>query len=167
MVGISWGGFNSLQVAARRPPALKAIISICSTDDRYADDVHYEGGCVLTCDALPWASVMLAYDALPPDPATVGDGWRETWLRRLDETPPFITEWLTHQRRDDYWKHGSICEDYGAIECPVYMVGGWADGYTNAIPRTLAGLPGIRKGLIGPWPHSWPHVATRGRGSTS
>ncbi|HVF07951.1 MAG TPA: CocE/NonD family hydrolase, partial [Actinomycetota bacterium] len=162
MVGISWGGFNSLQVAARRPPALKAVISICSTDDRYADDVHYKGGCVLACDALPWASVMLAYDALPPDPVTVGDGWKETWLRRLDETPPFISAWVTHQRRDDYWKHGSICEDYGAIECPVYMVGGWADGYTNAILRTLEGLPGVRKGLIGPWPHSWPHVAAQG-----
>ena len=37
MTGISWGGFNSLQVAARRPPALKAIITHCSTDDRYAD----------------------------------------------------------------------------------------------------------------------------------
>ena len=162
MVGISWGGFNALQVAARRPPALMAVISICSTDDRYADDVHYKGGCLLACDALPWASTMLAYDALPPDPVTVGDGWKETWLRRLDETPPFITEWLTHQRRDDFWKHGSICEDFGAIECPVYMVGGWADGYTNAIPRTLEGLPGMRKGLIGPWPHSWPHVATQG-----
>ena len=162
MVGISWGGFNGLQVAARRPPALKAVISLCSTDDRYADDVHYKGGCVLACDALPWASVMLSYNALPPDPATVGEAWKETWLGRLEETPPFITEWLRHQRRDDYWKHGSICEDYAAIECPVYMVGGWADGYTNAIPRTLAGLPNVRKGLIGPWAHAWPHVATQG-----
>src|SRR5919204_3667726 len=37
MMGISWGGFNALQVAARRPPALKATITVCSTDDRYAD----------------------------------------------------------------------------------------------------------------------------------
>ncbi len=162
MVGISWGGFNGLQIAARRPPALKAVISICSTDDRYADDVHYDGGCVLAWDAVPWHAVMHSLNALPPDPATVGEGWRETWLRRLDETPPFLTAWMTHQRRDDYWKHGSICEDYGAIECPVYMVGGWADGYTNAIPRTLAGLPGIRKGLIGPWPHAWPHLGDQG-----
>ena len=44
MIGISWGGFNGLQVAARRPPALKAIVTLCSTDDRYADDVHYMGG---------------------------------------------------------------------------------------------------------------------------
>jgi putative CocE/NonD family hydrolase len=162
MIGISWGGFNGLQIAARRPPALKAVISMCSTDDRYADDVHYKGGCVLAWDALPWAAVMLSYNALPPDPETVGEGWRETWLHRLDETAPFITTWMAHQRRDDYWKHGSICEDYSAIACPVYMVGGWADGYTNAIPRTLAGLPGVRKGLIGPWPHSWPHVAEQG-----
>ena len=44
MFGISWGGFNALQVAARKPPALKAIVTICSTDDRYEDDIHYKGG---------------------------------------------------------------------------------------------------------------------------
>ncbi|HSL09828.1 MAG TPA: CocE/NonD family hydrolase [Actinomycetota bacterium] len=162
MIGISWGGFNGLQIAARRPPALAAVISMCSTDDRYADDVHYDGGCVLAWDMVPWHAVMLSLNALPPDPATVGDSWRDTWLRRLDQTPPFLAEWMSHQRRDGYWRHGSVCEDFAAIRCPVYMVGGWADGYTNAIPRTLAGLPGIRKGLIGPWPHSWPHTADQG-----
>jgi predicted acyl esterase len=162
MVGISWGGFNGLQIAARRPPALKAVISLCSTDDRYADDVHFDGGCLLAWDMVPWHAVMLSLNALPPDPETVGVGWRKTWLGRLEGTPPFLTEWMSHQRRDDYWRHGSVCEDYAAIECPVYMVGGWADGYTNAIPRTLAGLPGVRKGLIGPWPHSWPHTADQG-----
>ena len=30
MIGISWGGFNALQVAALRPPALKAIVTVCS-----------------------------------------------------------------------------------------------------------------------------------------
>ena len=47
MMGKSWGGFNCLQVAARRPPALKAVLSVCSTDDRYTDDIHYMGGCLL------------------------------------------------------------------------------------------------------------------------
>lgn len=46
MMGKSWGGFNCLQLAARRPPALKAIITVCSTDDRYNDDIHYKGGCL-------------------------------------------------------------------------------------------------------------------------
>ncbi|MGE5227979.1 MAG: CocE/NonD family hydrolase [Planctomycetaceae bacterium] len=162
MIGISWGGFNGLQVAARRPPALRAVISMCSTDDRYADDVHYKGGCLLAWDALPWHAVMFSKDALPPDPATVGEGWRETWLRRLEETPPFDDAWVGHQRRDAYWRHGSVCEDFGAIEAAVWMVGGWADGYTNAIGRTVAGLSGPRKGLIGPWPHAWPHDADQG-----
>ena len=40
MMGISWGGFNGLQVAALRPGPLKAVISLCSTVDRYADDIH-------------------------------------------------------------------------------------------------------------------------------
>ena len=45
IIGISWGGFNGLQVAARRPAALAAVVSLCSTDDRYADDIHFMGGC--------------------------------------------------------------------------------------------------------------------------
>ena len=156
MFGISWGGFNGLQVAARRPPELRAVISMCASDDRYADDVHYVGGCVLALDMLPWAATMLTLLAQPPDPATVGDGWRETWFERMERTPAFVEPWLRHQRRDDYWRHGSVCEDYARIEAPVYAIGGWADGYTNAIPRLLAGLPGPRKGLIGPWSHAFP-----------
>jgi putative CocE/NonD family hydrolase len=159
MMGISWGGFNSLQVAAHRPPALKAIITVCSTDDRYTDDCHYMGGCVLGSNLLIWASIMFAYNGLPPDPAFVGERWREMWLNRLENTPPFIESWLSHQGRDDFWKQGSVDEDYSAITCPVYAVGGWVDPYTNAVPRLLAGLQGPRKGLIGPWAHSYPHTA--------
>ena len=156
MFGISWGGFNGLQVAARRPPELKAVISMCASDDRYADDVHYIGGCVLALDMLPWAATMLTLLAQPPDPATVGAGWRDTWFARMERTPAFVEPWLAHQRRDDYWRHGSVCEDYAQITAPVYAVGGWADGYSNAIPRLLAGLPGPRKGLVGPWSHAFP-----------
>ncbi len=75
IVGISWGGFNGLQIAALRPPALKAVVTICSTDDRYADDIHYMGGTLL-CEQLSWASVMFGINTLPPDPAHVGDRWR-------------------------------------------------------------------------------------------
>ena len=162
MFGISWGGFNALQVAARRPPELRSIITLCSTDDRYSDDVHYIGGAVLAIDALPWASSMLVWNATPPQPANVGDRWREMWLNRLEKTPPFIEAWLSHQRRDEYWRHGSVREDFAAIECPVYAVGGWADGYTSAVFRLLEGLPGPRKGLVGPWAHGFPEEATPG-----
>jgi len=162
MIGISWGGFNGLQVAARRPPALKAVITVCSTDDRYTDDVHYMGGCLLGIDMLPWASQMLVWQATPPDPEVVGEGWREQWLDRLDRTPPYVEAWLAHQRRDAYWRHGSVCEDFSAIECPVYAVGGWADGYSDAVFRLLAGLSCPRKALVGAWAHSWPHEATPG-----
>ena len=162
MIGISWGGFNGLQIAARRPPQLKAIITIDSTDDRYADDVHYMGGCVLGIEMLEWASTMLIHNAKPPDPAHVGEQWRGMWLNRLENTPDHIEHWLAHQRRDAYWKQGSVCEDYAAIECPVYAIGGWADGYTNAVFRLIENLPGPRKGLIGPWAHSFPHNAYPG-----
>ena len=161
MMGISWGGFNALQVAARRPTALQAIVTICSTDDRYRDDVHYMGGTLLTA-GLDWASFFFTSMCHPPDPALVGDRCRSMWLQRLEHVPLFLEGWLRHQRRDDFWRWGSVCEDYTAIQCPVYAVGGWTDGYKNAIPRLLEHLSVPRKGLIGPWAHAYPHFALPG-----
>jgi uncharacterized protein len=162
IIGKSWGGFNGLQIAAHRPPELKAVISVASTDDRYADDVHYMGGCVLAWAMLPWSSTMLAYNGLPPDPAVVGPDWRATWRQRLEQTPPYVNAWLAHQRRDEFWRQGSVCEDYAAIRCPVYMVGGWTDSYRNAILRFLEAYPGPCKGLIGPWGHDYPEDGAPG-----
>ena len=161
MWGISWGGFNALQVATRRPPALKAIVTVCSTDDRYADDTHYMGGCLLAGN-LNWGAAMFAIASQPPDPEVVGDRWREIWLERLEAIPQLVPIWTSHQRRDAYWRQGSVCEDYAAIEAAVLAVGGWADGYTNAIPRLIEHLPGPKLGLIGPWAHAYPHIATPG-----
>ncbi|RRQ22744.1 CocE/NonD family hydrolase [Thiohalobacter thiocyanaticus] len=161
MIGISWGGFNGLQIAARRPPELKTVISLCSTDDRYADDVHYMGGCLLG-DNLSWASVMFGFNSLPPDPAVVGERWREMWKQRLDGSGLWLAKWLRHQRRDDYWKQGSVCEDYAAIQVPVLLASGWADGYSNAIFRMLEHLRVPRQALIGPWSHIYPQYGTPG-----
>ncbi len=161
MMGISWGGFNALQVAALRPAALKAVITLCSTDDRYADDAHYMGGCLLN-ENVQWGAILMTYNALPPDPTIVGERWREMWLERLEQAVPFADLWARHPWRDAYWKHGSVCEDYAAIRCAVYAIGGWADGYSNAVPRLLAGLSCPRKGLIGPWAHNFPHNGTPG-----
>ncbi len=161
MMGISWGGFNSLQIAAMRPPELKAIITLCSTDDRYADDVHYMGGCLLG-DNLSWASTMFARNSKPPDPAVVGERWHEMWRARLESTELWLKTWLEHQHRDEYWKHGSVCEEFSAIRCPVMAASGWADGYSNAVFRLLANLQVPRKGLIGPWSHKYPHLGKPG-----
>ncbi|MFP3907484.1 MAG: CocE/NonD family hydrolase [Acidimicrobiales bacterium] len=161
MMGKSWGGFNALQLAALQPPQLKAIVAVAATDDRYADDVHYMGGCLLG-DNLSWGSVMFAYNSCPPDPELVGDSWREQWLERLEHDRPWVDLWLEHQRRDDYWKHGSVCEDFSAIQCPVMIVSGWADGYSNAVFRLVENLEVPRLGLIGPWSHKYPHLGIPG-----
>jgi len=118
MMGISWGGFNSLQVAALRPPALKAIVTLCSTVDRFADDIHFKGGCLLG-ENFGWAATMLSYSSRPPDPAIVGERWKEMWLERLENMPFLASRWIANQVRDAYWKHGSVCEDYAAIEAAV------------------------------------------------
>jgi putative CocE/NonD family hydrolase len=161
MIGISWGGFNGLQVAARRPRQLKAVVSIASTDDRYADDIHFMGGCLLL-DKAGWYSTMFSLNACPPDPAVVGPRWRALWEKRLDESGFWLKEWLSHQRRDAFWKHGSVCENYDDIETPVLAVGGWADGYSNTVFRLLANLKAPVRGLVGPWAHKYPHFAKPG-----
>ena len=161
MMGISWGGFNALQLAARRPPGLDAVVAASATDDRYADDVHHMGGCLLT-DNVSWSSVMFSQLSAPPDPAVVGKRWRELWDARLEGLRPWLAHWLTHQRRDDYWRHGSVGEDHAAIRIPVMTVSGWADGYSNAVFRLLEGLDVPRRGLIGPWSHRYPHLGEPG-----
>ncbi|MDG5767627.1 CocE/NonD family hydrolase [Balneolales bacterium ANBcel1] len=161
MIGISWGGFNGLQIAAMQPPQLKAVISLCSTDDRYADDVHYMGGCLLN-DNLSWASTMFAFNSLPPDPEIVGEEWRDMWMERLEGSGLWVDTWMRHQQRDDYWKHGSVCEDFNAIKAPVFAVSGWADGYSNAVFRLVQNLNVTCKGLVGPWSHIYPHEASPG-----
>ena len=162
MIGISWSGFNALQVAARRPPALKAIVTLCSTDDRYADDVHYDGGCVGS-DMLQWASSMLGWNALAARP-----GHRRRALARD------VARAAARRRRRSSSRGSAIsaatttgsrarcARTTPRIEAAVYAVGGWSDGYTNAIPRLLEGLPGPRKGLIGPWAHAWPQAGPPG-----
>jgi len=161
MIGISWGGFNALQVAALAPPELKAIIAVCASDDRYTDDAHYMGGCLLA-DNLHWGAIFFHGNAYPPDPEIVGERWRAMWRARLEQIVLAPALWLEHQRRDDYWRQGSVRDDLARIRCAVYAVGGWADGYSNAVPRLLAGLACPRKGLIGPWGHAFPYDGVPG-----
>ena len=162
MIGISWGGFNGLQVAARRPPALKAVVSLCSTVDRYHEDVHFMGGCLLN-GTMGWGSVFLTYGALPPDPEMVGPRkWRSMWRQRIEGLKLYPALWMRHQRRDGFWRHGSVIENYDAIEAPVLAVSGWADGYTAAVFQLVEGLKAPCKGIVGPWGHKYPEFGVPG-----
>jgi uncharacterized protein len=162
MIGVSWGGFAALQAAARNPPALRGIVPIHASDDRYADDVHYIGGCVLATDMVHWSTCMAAYAGQPPDPAVVGEGWRDAWRERVERMEPWAATWLSHQRRDAYWRQGSACERYADIGCPVFAVGGWSDGYRDMVFRVLEGVDAPVRGLVGPWGHTGPEAGAPG-----
>jgi len=160
MMGKSWGGFNCLQAAFNQPPALKAVISVCSTTDRFADDIHYKGGCLLG-ENFGWGAVMLSYSSRPPDPVLRPD-WREMWLERLENEPWLAPRWAALQERGAFWKHGSVGEDYGRMQTPVLIWGGWADNYMNTVAHLVKNVPAPCQGIVGPWVHQYPHTAVPG-----
>lgn len=154
MYGTSYSGFNSIQVAMTRPPALKAIIPIYATDDRYADDVHYFGGALKALDLVDYPTYMTGLNALPPVPSLFGDRWRAAWEQRVHDNEPWVIRWLEEQTFGPYWQHGSLRPDYGAIQAATMIVAGWADGYTNNSLRTMAALTCPRRLILGPWAHA-------------
>jgi uncharacterized protein len=160
MMGKSWGGFNCLQAAFNQPPALKAVVSVCSTTDRFADDIHFKGGCLLG-ENFGWGAVMLAYSSRPADPLLRPD-WREDWLKRLEAQSWLAPRWASHQTRDAYWRHGSIGEDWGRNTVPTLIWGGWADNYMNTVAAVVEHVPAPAKGIVGPWVHQYPHTAVPG-----
>jgi uncharacterized protein len=160
MMGISWGAFNALQTAALQPVALKAVIAVCGTVDRFGDDIHFKGGCLLA-ENFGWASVMLSYSSRPADPALRAD-WRKDWSRRLEAEPWLAPRWAAEQARGAYWRHGSVSEDYAQLAVPILAVGGWADGYMNMVAALVQHAPGPVKGIVGPWAHIYPHLAVSG-----
>ena len=103
MIGSSYGGFTSVQVAAHRPPHLATIIPIYFTDDRYTDDCHYRGG-ALRCyyDIGSYGASMIGMNAMPPYPEYSGADWAQVWEEHLDNNTPYLLEWLSHPCDDDY-----------------------------------------------------------------
>ena len=160
MMGKSWGGFNCLQAAYNQPPALKAVISVCSTTDRFMDDIHFKGGCLLG-ENFGWGAVMLSYSSRPADPVLRPD-WRADWLARLEAEPWLAPIWARHQARDGYWDHGSVDMDFSRMTIPAMIWGGWADNYMTTVDKLLRGMPGVCKGVVGPWVHQYPHTAMPG-----
>ncbi|MFM9136378.1 MAG: CocE/NonD family hydrolase [bacterium] len=167
MFGTSYGGFNSFQLACERPAHLGAIIPIYATDDRFTDDVHRMGGALKWIDQVDYCAYITAINALPPVPGVWGEGWREEWLKRIDEHEPWQLTWMSHPNDDDYWRHGSVRlgpdgEGYDRIDIPTMIIAGWADGYRNTSFRTIERLTPPTRLLAGPWSHAAPTSSAPG-----
>ncbi|MEI7742620.1 MAG: CocE/NonD family hydrolase [Chloroflexota bacterium] len=164
MWGISYGGFTAIQVAKLRPPHLRAILPMYATDDRYRDDVHIRGGCVTASEKCQYAVSQLGMNAMPPHPPVAGDGWRDAWRERLEQTPPWLMAWIREQTDGPYWRRGSLAPDHDAIECAVFSIAGWSDSYVDAAFRMQERCTRARsvRTLAGNWAHSFPDDAFPG-----
>ena len=160
-MGISWGGITGLQLAQRSPDALKTIISLGSTDQRYYDDGGYYMGCMVG-QTLGWGAIMFGFNSRPPDPELVGDNWKTLWLERLEKTPHYLERWLKHQHKDEYWLNNSVDVNHSMIKIPVYVISGHADCWPNTVARLLQNLKVPIRGLQGAWCHRYPHLGIPG-----
>ncbi len=160
--GISYGGFTAIQVAALRPPHLRAIVPMYATDDRYTDDVHYVGGCVTASELTQYAVSQVASNALPALPARPGEDWLSAWRTRLEATPVWLVPWLQHQADGPYWRQGSLAPAYDRIEAAILMFGGWMDSYVDPVFRMLEHCSSPRRAIVGNWVHSFPDEAYPG-----
>ena len=153
MFGISWGGFNSIQMAVRKPPALKAFVALMATEDLYQEDVHYMDG-IIHIDS--WMMSNDLSNAMPGAPEFRLD---EDWLRNRFEVEPSVFTYMREQRDGPFWDRASARDKYEQILIPGYYIGGWYDGYRDSPPRMLEHVKAPVKAMIGPWDHYYPHNA--------
>jgi len=151
MFGISWGGFNAIQMAGRGHPALKTIIAVDATEDLYQEDVHYIDG-IMHLDS--WEMAQELYNAMPGAPDYVIDD--ELFENRFD-TEPWVLSHKRQQRDGPHWDRGSWRDRHHTINIPTFHIGGWYDGYRNSLPRMLEMVTAPVKAIIGPWSHAFPH----------
>ena len=155
MFGISWGGFNAIQMAVRlssKPgPALKAIIAVDATEDLYQDDVHYMDG-IMHLDS--WEMSQDLDNARPGAPDYLID---EAYFENRFDTEPWMLTYKKQQRDGPFWDRASARDKYDRIRIPSFHIGGWYDGYRDSLPRMLENVEAPVKALIGPWSHAWPN----------
>jgi uncharacterized protein len=154
MYGISWGGFNALQMAMRNPPELKAIIAIDATEELFHDDIHYIDG-LMHVDEFE-----LNMDMAPGMTGAPDYTLDEKVLGPRFEAAPWSLEYFRHQRDGVFWR--SPVRALSEIKVPCFVIGGLADGYRDSIPRMLEQLKAPMRALIGPWNHSFPNGADFG-----
>jgi len=153
MFGISWSGFNAIQMAVRQPPALKAFIALMATEDLYQEDVHYMDG-IMHTDL--WMMSNDLYNCVPGAPEFRMDA---DWVRNRFELEPSVFTYMRNQRDGAFWDRASTLDKYDQIKIPGFHIGGWYDGYRDSLPRMLENVKAPVKAMIGPWEHCFPHNA--------
>ena len=156
MMGISWGGFNSIQMAGLHPPALKAILAMCATEDLFHDDIHYIDGLMHVDEFELGMDLQLGLTRAPDFPTD------EKSLAARFDAKPWFDLYLHHQRDGAFWKRASVAKDYAGYTVPTFLIGGFLDGYRDNIPRFFENVKAPLKAILGPWNHSFPDDADPG-----
>jgi predicted acyl esterase len=154
MLGISWGGFNSIQMALRKPPALKAILAVAATEELFKEDVHYIDG-VFHVDEFE-----LTMDLDQGRPGAPEFSLAESVIGARMDSTPWSLNYMKHQRDGAFWR--APLRPIETLEVPAFVIGGMQDGYRDSIPRMLDKVKSPLKAWIGPWNHGFPNNSDYG-----
>jgi len=154
MLGISWGGFNSIQMALRKPPALKAILAVAATEELFKEDVHYIDG-VFHVDEFELTMDLDQGRTGAPD-----FNLDESAIGPRMNSPPWSLTYMKHQRDGAFWR--APLRPIEQLQVPAFLIGGLQDGYRDSIPRMLEKVKAPLKAWIGPWNHGFPNGSDYG-----
>ncbi|MFN8457158.1 MAG: hypothetical protein U0401_21260 [Anaerolineae bacterium] len=59
----------------------------------------------------------------------------EAWRTRLSKPRPGLSGGCGSKAICPYRRRGSLAPHYERLTCAIFSIGGWADGYTNAVLR--------------------------------
>ncbi len=156
MYGLSWSAFNSLMIAARKPPALKAILIAHASDDLFYQDVHSIDGAF---HVDTWEAMIDTFNALP-SPDTNYAMTPEFFADRFDQKPWHFT-WKKNQSDGPFYRKESV-RFKPEVTVPIYIIGGLLDGYRDTIARLMDSSNKNVKADLGPWNHDWPNLGEPG-----
>jgi len=163
MMGMSYGFYSTVLVAATTPPHLKAIIPYSGGVDWYDAGWGYEGGNLGGFHFCGfWCALMLAMNSTPPLYRDPDGRWMKVWEEHLRDNVPYLFDWMENDVDGPYYHVASVCKRYERIKAAAMVINGWHDFYPTDPIEFYLNIKAPKRLVAGPWTHGSPDRARPG-----
>jgi hypothetical protein len=166
MFGRSYPGYTQVAAAPYRSGYVKAIMPEAAQASNY-DAIWSYNGIYHLALGLSWGPGQEAIHRGLPRPTP-------SWVQVMNHLPlraaadligvqsKFVSDTLSHETYDEFWKAMSIQEKYGDMDVPSFHLTGWYDDLTHDTIKNFVNMRKLsrseharrwQKLLVGPWGH--------------